>query len=46
MEAVGTGPEACRDCAKTFLSWAPEKAVPQMVMNALDPLLVELIVGP
>ena len=46
MEAVGTGPEACRDWAEIFLSWAPEKAVQQMVMNALDPLLVELIVGP
>ena len=46
MEAVGTGPDACRAWAERFLGWPAEQAVPQIVMNALDPLLVELIVGP
>ena len=46
MEAVAAGPGACRARSDTFLSWAPEQAVPQIVMNAPDPLLVELIVGP
>ena len=45
MEAVGTGPQACRLWAQRFLDWPAEQAVPQIVMNALDPLLVEVIVG-
>ena len=45
MEAVGTGPPACRLWAQRFLDWPAEQAVPQIVMNALDPLLVEVIVG-
>ena len=45
MEAVGTGPQACRLWAERFLDWPAEQAVPQIVMNALDPLLVEVIVG-
>ena len=46
MEAVATGPKVCRYWARIFLSWDPKQAVTQFVMNALDPLLVELIVGP
>ncbi len=46
MVAVGTGQAACDVWARLFLSWPVQQAVPQFVMNAIDPLLLELIVGP
>ena len=45
MVAVGSGQAACDTCSRLFLSWPVQQAVPQLVMNAIDPLLLELIVG-
>ena len=43
--AVGAGQADCDVWARLFLSWPVQQAVPQLVMNAIDPLLLELIVG-
>ena len=45
MVAVGQGQDACDVWGRLFLSWPVQQAVPQFVMNAIDPLLLELIVG-
>ena len=46
MAVVAQGPAVCARWRETFLSWDPQHAVPQIVMNALDPALLELILGP
>ena len=46
MVVVADGPSVCARWRETILSWDPRHAVPQIVMNALDPALLELILGP
>ena len=46
MAVVADGPAVCARWRDTFLSWEPRYAVPQIVMNALDPALLELVLGP
>ena len=46
MAVVARGVAECARWRATFLSWDPRHAVPQIVMNALDPALLELILGP
>ena len=46
MAVVAEGPEACARWRDTLLGWEPRHAVPQIVMNALDPALLELVLGP
>ena len=46
MAIVAQGPAVCARWRETFLSWDPQHAVPQIVVNALDPALLELILGP
>ena len=46
MTAVANGQPACDAVAARFAPWALADAVPQIVMNALDPLLVETVLGP
>ena len=46
MAVVAQGPVVCARWRETFLSWDPQHAVPQIVMNGLDPALLELILGP
>lgn len=46
MAEVAAGTAASAACRAKFLSWNVTHAVPQIVRNALDPALVELIVGP
>ena len=46
MTAVANGQPACDALAARFAPWGLADAVPQIVMNALDPLLVETVLGP
>ena len=46
MAVVAQGAAVCARWRETFLSWEPRHAVPQIVMNALDPALLEFILGP
>ena len=46
MTAVANGQPACDALATRFAPWGLADAVPQIVMNALDPLLVETVLGP
>ena len=46
MAVVAQGPAVCARWRETFLSWDPQHAVPQIVMNVLDLALLELILGP
>ena len=46
MTAVANGQPACDALAARFAPWSLADAVPQIVMNALDPLLVETVLGP
>ncbi len=46
MAVVADGPAVCARWRDTILSWEPRYAVPQIVMNALDPALLELVLGP
>ena len=45
MRAIAAGEAEVRVWSERFRSWPPEHAVPQFVMNALDPLLLEAVVG-
>ena len=46
MRAVADGQPACDVWAARFAEWSVPVAVPQIVMNALDPLLIETVLGP
>ena len=46
MTAVATGQPACVELARQFAGWPLSEAVPQVVMNAIDPLLLETVLGP
>lgn len=44
--AVAAGQFACDDWSARFAKWSVAQTVPQIVMNALDPLLIETVLGP
>ena len=46
MAAVAKGPAACSGWRDRFAGWDLDAAVPQVVMNALDPLLLWVALGP
>ena len=46
MRAVADGPARLRRLGGPFAQWSVPAAVPQIVMNALDPLLIETVLGP
>ena len=46
MRAVADGQPACDVWSERFAQWSVPVAVPQIVMNALDPLLIETVLGP
>ena len=46
MRAVADGQPACDVWSARFAEWSVPVAVPHIVMNALDPLLIETVLGP
>ena len=46
MRAVAAGPGACDRFSAVFAGWSPEAVVSQVVVAGLDPLLLEVVLGP
>ena len=44
--AVAAGQDACDDWSARFATWSVAQTVPHIVMNALDPRLIEAVLGP
>ena len=45
MEAVARGPEACAVWRERFAAWTVAAVLPKVVMNAVDPLLLFVVLG-